>query len=115
MIEDDGPGIDGTPEEIARLFSIDRPLMSSKLFRKPQRGALGNGLRVVAGTLIASGGGSLKIRTRDKLLRITPLEDGGADVHSEPVEHPVGRASKSRSVRCCLPTRTLSAGRGMRS
>ena len=41
VIRDHGKGMDGTPEEIARLFSIDRGLMSSKLWRKPQRGALG--------------------------------------------------------------------------
>ena len=29
FVEDDGPGIDGRPEEIARLFSIARPLVSS--------------------------------------------------------------------------------------
>ena len=49
FVEDDGPGIDGTPEEIARLFSIARPMVSTKLLRLPTRGALGNGLRVVAG------------------------------------------------------------------
>ena len=43
FVEDDGPGIDGTPEEIARLFSIRRPMVSSKLLRLPTRGALGNG------------------------------------------------------------------------
>ena len=48
-VEDDGPGLDGTPEQIAELFSIRRPMRSSKLLRLPQRGALGNGLRVVAG------------------------------------------------------------------
>ena len=42
VIQDDGPGIGGTPEEIARLFSINRPLVSSKLWRLPQRGALGD-------------------------------------------------------------------------
>ena len=47
FIEDDGPGLDGTPEEIAELFSIRRPMRSTKLLRLPQRGALGNGLRVV--------------------------------------------------------------------
>ena len=30
FVEDDGPGIDGTPQDIARLFSIARPLVSSK-------------------------------------------------------------------------------------
>ena len=89
-IYDDGPGIDGTPHDIARLFSIDRGLVSSKVWRKPQRGALGNGLRVVAGVLIASDGGSLVVSTRDQRLTITPLEDGGASVQSESVVFPVG-------------------------
>ena len=53
FVDDDGPGIDGTPEEIARLFSIRRPLVSSKLLRLPTRGAVGNGLRVVAGAVLA--------------------------------------------------------------
>jgi hypothetical protein len=56
FVDDDGPGIDGTPEEIARLFSIRRPLVSSKFLRLPTRGAVGNGLRVVAGAVLASGG-----------------------------------------------------------
>ena len=33
FVEDGGGGIDGTPDEIARLFSISRPLVSSKLLR----------------------------------------------------------------------------------
>jgi hypothetical protein len=41
-IVDDGPGID--PEDVPRLFSISRPMVSSKLLRLPTRGALGNGL-----------------------------------------------------------------------
>ena len=90
VIQDNGPGIDGPPEKIARLFSIDRGLVSSKVWRKPQRGALGNGLRVVAGTLIASGGGSLIVTTRDQRLTITPQFDGGASVQSESVAFPVG-------------------------
>lgn len=47
FVEDRGDGIPGSPEEIADLFSIRRPLVSSKLLRLPTRGALGNGLRVV--------------------------------------------------------------------
>jgi hypothetical protein len=82
-IYDDGPGIEGPPKKIARLFSIDRGLVSSKLWRKPQRGALGNGLRVVAGALIASGGGSLIVTTRGQRLTITPHEDGCAGVVAE--------------------------------
>jgi hypothetical protein len=85
IIADNGPGIDGSPQDIANLFSIDRPLRSTKLWRKPQRGALGNGLRVVAGSLIASGSGYLVVRARGKRLAITPLADGGANVSATPV------------------------------
>jgi hypothetical protein len=50
FIEDDGNGIDGQPEEIAR------PMVSSKLLRLPMRDALGNRLRVVAEAVLASDG-----------------------------------------------------------
>ncbi len=60
-IEDDGPGIE--PGEVASLFSIARPMVSTKLLRLPSRGALGNGLRVVAGAVLASNG-SLTVVTR---------------------------------------------------
>jgi hypothetical protein len=54
FVEDDGPGI--APEDIADLFSLNRPLTSSKLWRMPTRGAMGNGLRVVVGAVTASDG-----------------------------------------------------------
>jgi hypothetical protein len=38
FVEDDGGGID--PDEVARLFSIARPMISTKLWRLPTRGAL---------------------------------------------------------------------------
>lgn len=57
VVADDGPGLD--PAEVPRLFSVNRPLLSSKLRRLPLRGMLGNGLRVVAGAVAASGGPSL--------------------------------------------------------
>jgi len=90
VIKDDGPGIDGSPEQVARLFSIDRGLVSSKLWRKPLRGALGSGLRVVAGAIIASGGGSLTVTTRNQRVAIMPLEDGGAAVTAEEADFPIG-------------------------
>ena len=71
FVEDDGPGIDGTPEAIARLFSISRPMISTKLIRLPMRGALGNGLRVVAGAVLASGG-SLTVITGTAALSCAP-------------------------------------------
>jgi hypothetical protein len=75
FVEDDGPGIPGDDADIARLFSIRRPLASSKLLRLPTRGALGNGLRVVAGVVLASRG-SLTVATGGRELRLTPRDDG---------------------------------------
>lgn len=74
-ITDNGPGIPGTDAEVAALFSIKRPLTSSKLLRLPTRGALGNGLRVVAGLVLASEG-SLTITTNGRTLRLMPQGDG---------------------------------------
>jgi hypothetical protein len=90
FIEDDGPGIDGTPEEIAHLFSIRRPLVSSKLLRLPSRGAVGNGLRVVAGAVLASGG-SLTVITRNRRIELRPERDGTTSIRSiQAVERPIG-------------------------
>ena len=61
VIADDGPGI--APAIVPKLFSVNRPLLSSKLRRLPLRGMLGNGLRVVAGAVAASQG-SLVVETR---------------------------------------------------
>src|SRR3954452_17845509 len=54
IVCDDGPGLD--PADVPRLFSVNRPLLSSKLKRLPLRGMLGNGLRVVVGAVAALGG-----------------------------------------------------------
>jgi hypothetical protein len=91
-VEDDGRGLDGTPEEIARLFSINRPMVSTKLLRLPTRGALGNGLRVVAGAVLASGKGAfLTVITRNRCIELRPERDGTTTVVSvETVKHPVG-------------------------
>jgi hypothetical protein len=90
VVDDDGPGIDGTPEEIAVLFSIRRLMRSTKLLRLPMRGALGNGLRVVAGAVLASGG-KLVVTTRNQRIELRPEFDGSTSVASiERVDHPVG-------------------------
>jgi hypothetical protein len=39
IVADDGPGLD--PADVPRLFSVNRPLLSSKLKRLPLRGMLG--------------------------------------------------------------------------
>jgi len=61
IITDDGPGLD--PEDVPRLFAVNRSLLSSKRKRLPLRGMLGNGLRVVVGAVAASGG-SIVVETR---------------------------------------------------
>jgi len=90
VVEDDGRGIDGAPEDIARLFSINRPMVSTKLLRLPTRGALGNGLRVVTGAILVSGG-SLVVTTRNRRIVLRPERDGTTTIISvEAVEFPVG-------------------------
>lgn len=75
VVSDSGPGIPGGPEDIARLFSIARPLTSTKIVRLPVRGALGNGLRVVAGIVLASGG-QLEVSTKGVAYTLEPHDDG---------------------------------------
>jgi hypothetical protein len=70
-VRDYGKGIPGTNDEIAELFSINRTQISAKLIRMPTRGALGNGLRVVGGAQVATGG-ELLIATRGRELKIIP-------------------------------------------
>lgn len=79
FVADAGPGLPGSDEEIADLFSIARPLRSTKLLRLPTRGALGNGLRVVAGAVVATGG-NLDVSTCGRRLRLVPNDDGSTSV-----------------------------------
>lgn len=57
------------------IYSINRPFMSSKILRMPTRGALGNGIRVVAGSVIATGG-TMVVSTRGKRYQIQFQPDG---------------------------------------
>lgn len=66
------PGDDNT---IADFFSIRRPLTSSKRLRLPSRGALGNGLRVVAATVYGLKG-KLTLATQGRKLWLQPQDDG---------------------------------------
>ncbi len=78
FVDDSGAGIEGEDRVIASLFSPKRPLRSSKRLRRPTRGALGNGLRVVAGAVFSTGG-SLFVSTRGRTLHLTPLASGETD------------------------------------
>jgi hypothetical protein len=51
IVEDNGPGLDA--QQVVELFSVTRPMMSTKLVRRPTRGMVGNGLRVATGTAFA--------------------------------------------------------------
>ena len=73
FVQDSGPGLD--PAQVGDLFSIKRPLKSTKLLRLPSRGALGNGLRVVASAVLATGG-KLKVFTRGQVMNLVPFSDG---------------------------------------
>jgi hypothetical protein len=73
FVEDEGPGL--APDEVARLFSIGRPLASTKMLRLPTRGALGNGLRVTAGAVLASDG-KLAVISRGVRQELKPQRDG---------------------------------------
>jgi hypothetical protein len=87
-VEDNGRGID--PDMVPMLFSIARPMRSSKLLRLPTRGALGNGLRVVASAVLVSGG-SLVVTTRDRRITLRPERDGSTTVvRRERAKHPTG-------------------------
>ena len=77
FIEDNGKGLD--PDKVASLFSISRPLASTKMLRLPTRGALGNGLRVATGAVLASSG-KLTVITRGAKLELKPQRDGTTTV-----------------------------------
>jgi hypothetical protein len=88
-ISDDGPGID--PEDVPRLFAVNRPLLSSKLKRLPLRGMLGNGLRVVMGA-VAAFDGKISVATRGHYLtlRVDKVTGYTVVVKDEPIECPLG-------------------------
>lgn len=72
-VSDEGEGID--PDKLEEYFSINRPMISTKLLRRPSRGALGNGLRVVTGAVIATGG-KITVATKGYVYKVIPQEDG---------------------------------------
>src|SRR5262249_51256674 len=60
------------------------------LLRLPTRGALGNGLRVVTGAVLASDG-SLVVTTGNKRIKLRPERDGSTTIVTvTPVDFPVG-------------------------
>ena len=75
-VTNQGPGWNATPEEFAHFFSLARGPISSKLWRKPTRGALGKGLQGVVGS-VGSGGGCITILSSNRRVVLRPrIEDG---------------------------------------
>jgi hypothetical protein len=74
IVTDDGPGI--ASALVPLLFSVARNPRSSKYLRRPTRGAVGNGLRVVVGAVLASHG-TLIVSTRGHRLVLEPQETDG--------------------------------------
>jgi DNA topoisomerase VI subunit B len=90
IIDDQGDGIPGTPEELAALLAIGRPMISSKFWRLPSRGQLGNGLRILVG-LIAATGGTLEVTTRNRRVLLRPLASGETQiVEVAEADRPIG-------------------------
>jgi hypothetical protein len=83
-VEDHGQGIE--PELLNGYFSINRPMITTKLLRLPTRGALGNGLRVVVGAVIASSG-KIIICTRGKKYEIQ-TQNNGTSIATAIAEYP---------------------------
>ncbi len=82
---DNGPGFD--PEGLMESFSFNRPLVSSKLLRLPTRGAMGNGLRVVSGAIVAFGG-ELIVHTRGRQYALLPKRDDGTTIITDESSSP---------------------------
>jgi hypothetical protein len=91
-VTDLGRGFQDSPEELAHRFSIAKPMTSSKQWRRPSRGCVGNGLRVIVGSVV-SGGGRIFIKTRNKAVVLRPRFDGTTAIDEvKSVDWPVGSA-----------------------
>jgi hypothetical protein len=88
-VTDQGTGIaDATPEKLAHIFSVARPMLSSKLLRRPSRGAVGNGLRVCLGYLTATSG-CLIVETGALRVELDPQVDGRSRIASVTAIKPI--------------------------
>jgi DNA topoisomerase VI subunit B len=89
-IEDFGHGIRGTPEDLAGLFALDRPMVSGKFWRLPERGALGNGLRIVVGCVAVSDG-TIDVTTNNRRTLLRPYRNGRTEiVETSETDYPAG-------------------------
>lgn len=74
-VQDEGEGLPGSDEDIANLFSIKRPRISTKNLRLPKRGCLGEGLRLcVAVTLNLQY--KIEVSTKGRTIKLEPQQSG---------------------------------------
>ena len=73
FVEDGAGGFSN--DALLEFWRVDRGYTSSKRFRLPTRGALGNGLRVVAGAVVAFDA-VLTVHTRGKEYSVQPRPEG---------------------------------------
>jgi hypothetical protein len=89
-IEDEGAGIDRTAEQLAELFSFARVMISTKFWRLPERGALGNGLRIIIGCIVATGG-TIEITSHNRRTLLRPAKIGPTEIiETAPADYPLG-------------------------
>jgi hypothetical protein len=69
----------GGDEAVLLMFSIDRKIRSTKASRRPTRGAIGNGLRVVAGAVLCCGK-MIEVTTCGRRLVIKPQRDNTSKI-----------------------------------
>jgi hypothetical protein len=80
-VTDHGDGFVGSSDELAALFTVHRPMVSTKYLREPDRGALGNGLRVVVGCVVTAEG-TVEIITRGRHVVLRPRRVGPTEIVS---------------------------------
>jgi hypothetical protein len=65
-------------------------MVSGKFFRRPERGALGNGLRIIVGTIAATSG-TIEITTRGRRLLLHPRKAGYTQISAtSAADYPIG-------------------------
>lgn len=101
IIRDYGKGFGEDLVQIANIFSLKRPLTSSKRLRLPTRGALGNGLRVVMGAVYCLSG-RLELLSQGRHLQLIPQDDGETQV-----EVLGDYSSEANEIRLYLPDNFL--------
>jgi hypothetical protein len=88
IVRDRGPGL--APDRVLQLFAVDRHLSTTRLIRKPTRGALGNGLRVVMGAIASSGGGGELVVTSRGWRQKLSVDENSGETTSEKIAVPDG-------------------------